>query len=187
MRITAGKHRKRSIEAPKGTNVRPTSSMVREAIFNVVMHAEPPAEQSSLLVGQLVADICCGCGTLGIESLSRGAESAVFVDSSRESLEQTRKNISKLGEDDNADFIRADATNLPPAKAPASIVFMDPPYGRNLVAPIIKSVLAGGWIIEGGIIAVELSLRDETPEVDGVELIKEKVYGKSKLAFYAFT
>ena len=96
MRITAGKHRKRRIDAPEGTNVRPTSSMVREAIFNVIIHAEPPAEQSSLLTSQHVADICCGCGTLGLESLSRGAGMVTFVDSAKTSLEQTRKNVERL-------------------------------------------------------------------------------------------
>ena len=88
MHITAGKHRKRRSETPDGKDIRPTSSMVREAIFNVLMHAEPADGDDALLQEQVVADICCGCGTLGLEALSRGAEHVVFVDKNRDGQKQ---------------------------------------------------------------------------------------------------
>ncbi len=186
MHITAGKHRKRRIETPDGKDIRPTSSMVREAIFNVVMHAEPAGDDDSLLQGQVVADICCGCGTLGLEALSRGAGNVVFVDQNRKSLDLTKENVTSLDEDENASFIKADATMLPPARMPVSVVFLDPPYSKDFPNRMLKSLVKSEWLKPNAMVVVEQAIHDEVPEHPKLALIKQKTYGKTQLAFYRY-
>ena len=186
MHITAGKHRKRRIESPDGKDIRPTSSMVREAIFNVLMHGEPAEGDDTLLPEQTVADICCGCGTLGLEALSRGAGHVVFVDQNRTSLDLTKSNVAHLGEEENASFIKADATMLPIARERVSVVFLDPPYHKDFPNRMLKSLVKSEWLKPNAMVVVEQSLNDEVPEHPALTLIKQKTYGKTQLAFYRY-
>ena len=95
----------------------------------------------------MVLDLFAGTGALGLEALSRGASRAVFIDSGRAALDLIGRNIALARLGDRAQVIRRDATDLGPAPAgPASLVFLDPPYGRGLGELALRHARAGGWI-----------------------------------------
>jgi len=181
MRIIGGKHRGRSFASVEGKTVRPTSSMVREAVFNIITHLDMDDERTHLLDGAIVADICCGSGALGLEALSRGAAKVVFVDAQSTVLKQARANAEKLGELENSKFFQCDATKLPRAIATYEVVFIDPPYSQDLSPIILQLLLNGGWLRENGIIVLEQAKKDAIPEIDGLEIIKDKVYGRTRV------
>lgn len=187
MQITAGKHHRRRLDVLEGKEIRPTSSRVREAIFNIITHAEPALDEEHLLVDQYIADICAGSGALGLEALSRGAKFVTFVDASQKSLEVARGNAERIKELSNSFFLRADATQLPPARHACSVVFLDPPYGKDLTGVILANVLKQGWLKPEGVAVVEVSAKDSVPEVAGLELEKNREYGNTRLLIYRYT
>lgn len=131
MRIVGGEWRGRIIKAPRGSAVRPTLDRVREAWMSIVQLSLP---------GARVLDLFAGSGALGIEALSRGAESADFVDSDRRSLDVLRANLETLGASDRATVIRADAIAFADALAGDSydVVFADPPYATDAAVQLAK-------------------------------------------------
>lgn len=126
MRIVGGVHRGRPIAAPKGDIVRPTSDRTREALFNILAHAD---FGDFSLEGARVLDLFAGTGALGLEALSRGASFALFVDDHAESRAAIRENLETLGLNGNAKLYKRDATKLGPrpgSVGPAfSLVFAD--------------------------------------------------------------
>ena len=134
MRIVAGRFRGRALtrvgKGDPANALRPTTDRVREALFNVLAGGRfgDPFDGP-------VLDLFAGTGALGLEALSRGAQRAVFVESGRKATGLLRKNIALLGVGDETDTIPRDATRLPPnAGLPATLVFLDPPFGRELLA-----------------------------------------------------
>lgn len=153
MRIIAGKHRSVTLASVgKGDaagHLRPTTDRVRESLFNVLMHHLP-------FDGVCVLDLFAGTGALGLEALSRGAQHATFVDQGRVSQRLLRENIAKLRVTDYTDVIARDARRLPPCPADAcGLVFLDPPYGKNLGAAALQSADTGGWVAPGALIVWE--------------------------------
>ena len=98
LKIIGGKHRGRPLEEPRGQAVRPTASRAREALFNIVAHANWHADGTSPLVGARVLDAFAGSGALGLEALSRGAVHATFLDNDAGAIKLIGDNIRKLGE-----------------------------------------------------------------------------------------
>ena len=182
MRIVGGKHRGRRIEAPPGLEVRPTSDRAREALFNILIHGHLAADGTSPLPGARVLDAFAGSGALGLEALSRGADHALFIESDAKACSTIRANAKALGVTANAVVIPGDATKPPPCPgAPCSIVFLDPPYGRNLAAPALAVLGARGWIAEGAICVVELAIDDGITLPPRFMLVDDRKYGKARL------
>ncbi|MCI4646013.1 MAG: 16S rRNA (guanine(966)-N(2))-methyltransferase RsmD [Hyphomonadaceae bacterium] len=155
MRIVTGKHKGRPITAPKGQGTRPTSDRARESLFNVLAHAEwAPA-----LDGARVIDLFAGSGALGLEAISRGAAFCLFVETDHAARGAIRSNIESLGLYGITRLHRRSATDLgeKPAGvgAPFTLAFLDPPYGRDLVALALATLLAGHWLAEGAVAVVE--------------------------------
>lgn len=184
MQITAGHLRGRSLISPASGAIRPTASRTREAMFNLLLHAPPPPGLSSAIVGQRVADICCGSGLLGFEALSRGAAHATFVDRDKAALTLAEANARHLGVAEATRFLLADGGALPPMPAPCAAIFADPPYGKGLAEPLIGSILSGGWLMPGGYLALELAASDPEPQAEGLILYRDRVYGKARLRVY---
>jgi len=158
MRIIAGKHKGRKIETGKAApHVRPTSGFAREAIFNIVSHGV----YAGAYRGKAVADLCCGSGAFGLEALSRGAGRVTFVDMDHHALLGTKANVERMGEDAQATFVRADVAQLPPAKAPFALLFLDPPYFSGLIPPCLNRLLAGGWMDKDSLLVVEHDEREQ--------------------------
>lgn len=190
MRIIAGKHRGRSLETlkSKGTkspkakpSIRPTSSMAREAIFNIVSHSRIAADDGPPLTGLRVADVCCGSGALGLEALSRGAENVTFVDSSRESLKIVRNNTARFGEMEHAQFLHTPATQLPVLKTPFHLIFLDPPYEGGLLPGILIALLKAGWVDDETLIVIEHDTKLPPLIPEPFQSIDQRKYGRATI------
>jgi 16S rRNA (guanine966-N2)-methyltransferase len=180
MRIVAGRHRGRSLAAPQGPATRPTSDRVRQALFDMLWHA--PWAGRERVEGARVLDAFAGTGALGLEALSRGAARAVFVEQDRAALAALRTNIAALKEGETARVIAGDATKPPRADAPCSLIFLDPPYGKDLVPRAMAALGAAGWIAADALVVAEVG-KDETLAVPGFGQAAERGHGAARLVF----
>src|SRR5438552_7753698 len=129
MRIVGGRLRGRALATPKLLAVRPTADRLREALFNILVHA-----YGDPVAGARVLDLFAGTGALGLEALSRGAAFALFIDDAAEARALMRQNVEALGLGGTCRIFRRDATKLGAAHPvePFSLVFLDPPYRQGL-------------------------------------------------------
>jgi 16S rRNA (guanine966-N2)-methyltransferase len=181
MRIVAGRHRGRRIEAPAGFEVRPTADRTREALFNILEHGRFTAHGTSPLPGARVLDAFAGSGALGFEALSRGAAHATFMDDNAVARRAIRANARALGETGSVSIIQGDATHPPTAGAPCNLIFLDAPYRSGLGAPALTALAARGWIAEGAICVVETGANEPFEPPAGFTPVDERRYGKAKL------
>jgi 16S rRNA (guanine966-N2)-methyltransferase len=167
MRVIGGEHRGRRLSAPVGTDVRPTSDRVREAIFSILFSLGG-------VEGLQVADLFAGTGALGIEALSRGAASVTFVDRDPKSIDTVRANLAAVGMADaepagDATVIRADVDLwVTQAVSRYDLVLCDPPYDYP------------GWDTLVGSLPADLAVLESSAEItppDGWEVLKSKHYG----------
>ena len=141
------------------------------------------------LYGADFLDLFCGCGGIGIEALSRGAESAVFVDNSQESLKYTQDNLKFTKLSDKARVMRADAADaveqLSREGKSFDIIFMDPPYSKELEKKVLNSLASFNILKEDGLIIVEAKADTGFAYLDelGFKLEREKSYGSNKHMF----
>lgn len=169
MRIVAGEWRGRRIKAPADDRVRPTADRVREAWMSIV---------NPWLPGARVLDLFAGSGALGLEALSRGADSTDFVELSAKSLRTLRENIETLDAGDRATVHRGDAVKFVQTLEPDryDVAFADPPYGHGLAAQIAERWLAVPF---AAVLGVEHSTRDVMPEGGDT-----RRYGTTAISFY---
>jgi 16S rRNA (guanine966-N2)-methyltransferase len=153
MRIVAGKFRGRAIVSPEHDGTRPTSDRVREAVFNILAHGAGEFQ----LAGAHVLDLFAGTGALGLEALSRGAATCMFVDDSADARGVIRDNVDAFGLTGVTKIFRRDATGLGEAgkHAGMTLVFLDPPYGKGLAEKALASAATGGWLADGAIAVIE--------------------------------
>ena len=129
MRIVAGTWRGRALIAPSGPTTRPTADRVRQALFDMLLHAPWGGRES--VEGAHVLDVFAGTGALGLEALSRGAAHATFIEHDRVALAALRTNIAACRAQDRSTVLAIDALATPPGEA-ASLIFLDPPYHQDL-------------------------------------------------------
>lgn len=174
MRIIAGKHRGLVLaelgQGDSEAHLRPTSDRVRESLFNILAHHGQPA-------GARVLDLFAGTGALGLEALSRGAAHVTYVENGRAGQKLIGENIAKARRQPDATLLKADATSLPPAKAPCSLVFLDPPYGKTLGELALASALAQGWLADDALIVWEENAPMYAPK--GFALEDQRKYGST--------
>ena len=175
MRVITGIARGKILKTLDGNDVRPTSQKVKEAIFSALQFE---------IEGRRVLDLFAGSGQLGIESLSRGAKSAVFVDSSNASIKIIKQNIESTGFESNAKVFMADyATFTSSSRDIFDIVFLDPPYQKGLLLPAIKSVLP--LMSDYGVIVCEYPPEVEIPQsIASFTVAKTYRYGKINVSVY---
>ena len=178
MRIVAGKHRGRRIEAPRGERLRPTADRVREAVFNILAHGE-----RDLIAGAAVLDAFAGTGAMGLEALSRGAAHATFIERHRAALECLGRNIARLGEVEQTTVIRGQATRPGLASRTIGLAFLDPPYGGGLAEPALLALAEEGWLAPGATIVVELAGDDVFVPPEGFAISDDRAYGKTRVLF----
>jgi len=193
MRIVAGRHRGRHIEAPEGLTVRPTADRTREAMFNILergklswpaQHSKDGrAESGNPLVDTWVLDAFAGTGALGLEAVSRGAAHVIFMENQAAAAAACRDNIELLGEQSRCEIVRYDVLRPPRAPRPCDLVLMDPPYGQGLAAPAIEALRAAGWITAGTLVVVELMAKEDFPAPGGFATVDARKYGKARLEF----
>lgn len=150
MRIIAGDKRGCAVSAPKGQDTRPTLDRVRESLFGILQFR---------IYGKRVLDLFAGSGALGLEAVSRGAESAVFCDSARDSIETVNANIKKLGYGNKCRVYHCDwerAVSIMASRGDRfDIAFIDPPYSSGIAAKAAETLYDKGLLAEGFVIALE--------------------------------
>ena len=152
-------------------HLRPTSDRVREAIFNLLINGR----HGDLVTGRVVLDLFAGTGALGLEAVSRGAISATLVENGRTAQSLIGQNIAKMRVQGQVALMPRDATKLPPAPAPFSLVFLDPPYGKALGEAALQSAKAQGWIAPDAIVVWEEGTPPAPPQ--GFALLDQRRYG----------
>lgn len=178
MRIVAGTHRSRVLESPKGDAVRPTSDKVRGALFNML-------QSRGAVEDAIVMDVFCGTGALGLEALSQGAQYCTFIDKAHPSIELTKRNIDTLKEKERTKVIVSDAATLPKNnQEAATLVFLDPPYGKDLIAPALQSLIDGNWLAPDCLCVIEESVVLTPPEA--FEELTRKEYGDTHIALWRY-
>jgi 16S rRNA (guanine966-N2)-methyltransferase len=187
MRIVSGRFKGRTLKAPGDAALRPTSDKVRQAIFNILEHARFAADFS--LEGARVVDLFAGTGALGLEALSRGAKYCLFIEDAAESRAIIRENVEALGLTGASKIWRRDATNLGALDtlAPFDLAFLDPPYRKGLIAPTLTGLASGGWLNPNALIIAEAAEDETMPVVDGYEMLDDRVYGDTRIAFMRLT
>ena len=178
MRITAGLYKGRKLEVSKGNEIRPTSDKVRQAIFNSL-------NARDLIQDSIVIDAFCGTGALGLESLSRGSAHCVFFDKNKSSFDICRSNVTALGADGNSTVILKDVTKVkkkPEDIRPTTLVFLDPPYQRNLIIPALEALKEGQWLNTTCYLVIETE-KSESLHSLLFEIMDEKIYGDTKISF----
>jgi 16S rRNA (guanine966-N2)-methyltransferase len=156
---------------------------VRESLFNLLAHGgygDPPPPE-----GARVLDLFAGTGALGIEAISRGAATAMFVETGVEGRGLIRQNMEALGLNGVARILRRDATDLGPAGtiAPFDLVFCDPPYGKGLGEKALASAAAGSWLKPGALWVLEERVGIVVELPSGFEVLDRREAGDSQLTF----
>ncbi len=182
MRIIAGEFRGRRLAAlGKGdakAHLRPTPDRVRESLFSLLASRLD-------LQGLRVLDLFAGTGALGLEAVSRGAAQAVFVEKGKAGQRLIRQNIDTLGVADRARLIGTDATRLGQAEERFDLVFLDPPYGKQLGARALDAAREGGWLAPDAFVVWEEDAPQPAPE--GFDLLEHRPYGDTHLTLLETT
>lgn len=175
MRVITGTARGRKLQTLPGLDVRPTTDMVKEAMFSIVQFE---------VEGAMVLDLFAGSGQLGIEALSRGARGCVFVDQSRDAQEIIRKNLASAGLAAHARVAAMDSfAFLASAKDSFDIALLDPPYQQGMIPKALPLLIPR--MHPAGAIICETQKGEELPqEVDGWQIARTYRYGKVALALY---
>ena len=177
MRVITGKARGVALKTPEGMQTRPTADRVKEALFSIIQFEIPCAR---------VLDLFGGTGQLGIEALSRGAQSAVFVDASDKACALIKENLKRTKLSDWGRVVRSDYMEyLDRCTDKFDIIFLDPPYAEVFLENALKKLTEIDILQSGGIIIAERPLDKELPWVfPGFTRSKDYKYGKTLLTIY---
>src|SRR6266702_4202374 len=164
MRVIAGKARGKRLLSPRGMQTRPTADRVREALFSIILSRYE-------LDGACVLDICAGTGALGIEALSRGAESCCFIENDGNALKILKQNLSTTCCAESADLLEMDVLKALPLLAGRGsrfrIIFFDPPYLSQLYSAVAQAVSDLSLLAAEGLFIAECASRNVLPERNG--------------------
>lgn len=181
-RVIAGSAKGLPLKVPKRNTTRPTGDRIKESLFNIL---------GAKVIGARVLDVFSGTGALGIEALSRGAESAVFIENNREALMCLRDNIERSRM--TARTVVISSRELPNRRhfertrfgnEPLDLVFADPPYDQGYMDELISWIEKEPPLAPGSILIVERSEKEEIPEgMRNMSVIRENRYGNTILSF----
>ncbi len=182
LRIIGGELKGRKLAAVPGMQTRPTADRVRESIFNIL---------GASVRGTLVLDLFAGTGAMGIEALSRGAESVVFADNDKRALRALAKNIKMCSLESRANIIQWNILknlniicSFPPA---FNLVFIDPPYNKNMIQPTLLNLGKSRCLESGARIAIEHSSREPiSVEDQNFKISDQRRYGKTLVSFLIY-
>ena len=173
MRIIAGQWRGRRLAAPRGQETRPTADRTRETLFSML------TSRLGSFEGLTVGDLFAGSGALGIEALSRGAASCLFVEQDGEALKALRANLASVGA--TADIRAGSVLALGPVKTPLDLLLLDPPYGSGAGAVALERLLRLGWLAPASSVSLEIGA-GEPAGVRGFVVMAERRVGRACLA-----
>ena len=176
MRIISGARRGHKLLDFEGMDIRPTTDRVKESMFNLIQENISEAR---------VLDVFSGSGALTFEALSRGAESAVCIDKDKRSVDIIRKNAQTLNYEDKCEILNTDSIEyLNRCNGEFDIIFLDPPYNKGFIEPVLSIIAEKGIISDEGIIVLESDDTDFCSDIDGLERIKQRKYGRTYVTVY---
>ncbi|MDR2055733.1 MAG: 16S rRNA (guanine(966)-N(2))-methyltransferase RsmD [Desulfovibrio sp.] len=178
MRIIAGELGGRPLKSARGEGLRPAMGRTREALFSML------AARGIDWPGSRVLDVFAGSGSLAFEAVSRGAPSAVLVENADNAVRRLRENIAALGIQDRARVVRGEALRFLRRApiTPVDLVFLDPPYGKNLIAPSLALLMPR--LAPGAFVAAELEKEADPGAPDDLELAAERFFGRTRLCLW---
>lgn len=174
MRIIAGEWRGRPLVAPQGDTTRPTADRTRETLFSMLVSRLGSFEDLA------VADLFAGSGALGLEALSRGAATCLFVEQDPGAIRALRQNIANLRAAAQSDVRASSVMAQGIAKAPLDLVLLDPPYGTGAGSVALEKLNRLGWIGPATWISLETAF-NEDPKLKGFDAVAERKVGKARL------
>lgn len=178
MRVITGSARGRPLKSLRGQATRPTTELLKGALFNMI---GPDIEGKSFL------DLYAGTGGVGIEALSRGASRAVFIDSSPEAVKVIADNLRSTGLSERGraylNTVRAAVDILSHRDQKFDYIFLDPPYEKGYVAPTLAWIADAGLLAPAGVVIAEHSRREPIREPNGFVIWRETAHGDSVLTF----
>ncbi|MDE1902023.1 MAG: RsmD family RNA methyltransferase [Alphaproteobacteria bacterium] len=184
MRITGGTLVGRTFAPPLSTETRPMMDRVRQALFNILSHRDWGKYIGDVFDEEThVLDAFCGTGALAFESISYGAAHATLFDLSPDALKIARQNAASLGVTHQCSIIAADATRPPAAPKACKLVFLAPPYRKNLILPSLHALDAAGWIAPHAVIVAETAKTETLATPEGFDPVLSRSYGEPLLHF----
>jgi 16S rRNA (guanine966-N2)-methyltransferase len=174
MRIISGKWRSRPLIAPKGDTTRPTADRTRETLFSML------TSRLGTFEGLSVMDLFAGSGALGLEALSRGAATCVFVEQDKAALDALDKNVAKLEAGSQCDIRRSSVLSLGRPIKPYDLILMDPPYASGAGSVALDKLGRLGWFAPSAWISIETSGREDIT-IDGYIIDTVRDVGKARL------
>lgn len=182
MRIISGTARGRQLASFSGKDIRPTPDRVREAIFSIL------TSRFGSFNGLKILELFAGSGAQALEALSRGAESAILVDSGAVAAKIISENIKRCRVELNTRFVRQDVfTALPQlvSSGPFDLILLDPPYNLKLLPQVIEKIEYLNLLAENGIICAESAKNDELGDFGRLKLTESRIYGSTKIHLYS--
>ncbi len=175
MRVITGLAKGRKLETLTGTDVRPTTDMIKEAVFSAIQFD---------IEGRAFLDLFAGSGQMGIEAISRGADRAVFIDANPDAVAVIKSNLSKTGFTDKSKVFRSDYFSfLASTSEKFDIAFLDPPYRLDILEKALNTVT--GVMQPHGIIICEHPLDVTVPDkINGFALERQRKYSKIIISIY---
>lgn len=184
MRVIAGRVRRVALVAPAGMRTRPTADRAKEALFSII---------AGEIVGARFLDLFCGSGAVGIEALSRGAASAVFVEHEKNALAALEKNLAAVKKADTLLAAQAEVCALSVSRAldelyragrKFDIIFLDPPYESGQIDAVLAQLEKYNVRAHDCTIIAETDMKLELPDARGYTLLQRRDYGRTRFLFY---
>lgn len=180
MRVITGIAKGRKLKAPKGMETRPTSDRTKESLFNII---------GNKILNVKFLDLYAGTGAVGIEAISRGAEKSVLVEKNPKAVKIIRENLELTGLNNMAEILALEANEaiekLTVQGIKFEIIFMDPPWLKDLEKACLKKIAEKTLLAQGGLIITESSKLDVLPkEVGRFKMYRQDKYGDTILSFY---
>ena len=181
MRIISGTARGRQLATFSGKDIRPTPDRVREAVFSIL------TSQFGTFNGLKILELFAGSGAQSLEALSRGAKSAILIDSGNSAAEIIADNIKRCHFELSARLLKQDVLQSLPqltVSAPFDLILLDPPYNQNLLPQVIEKIERLNLLTENGIICAESSKNEALGDCGKLKIIDNRVYGSTRIHLY---
>lgn len=185
MRIIGGTFSGRRLTAPKGAGTRPTADRTREALFNILTARDDVSFKDARVI-----DLFAGSGGLGLEAMSRGAAWCLFVETDAAARGAIRDNVEALSLFGVTRIHRRSAIALgdrpASAGAPFNLAFLDPPYGKELVASALAALGDGGWLADSAIVVAEQGKQETAAKAKNFTELDRRTYGAAQIGVYKY-
>ena len=183
MRIVGGTLSGRKISPPLSLTTRPMMDRVRQALFNILAHHDWGHDRGDVLSETRVLDAFCGTGALAYEALSWGASQATLFDRDRQALQIAIQNATSLGVKERCQILSCDTLSPSRAQDPCQLIFLAPPYRKNLIPPAMLSLQQAGWMSPKTLIVAETAKKEDPLIPEGFSLLFSRFYGDTGLHF----